>query len=147
LGPDVIEFLIAAPFHNAGTLDLLGGAESGKVHLLTGKGDGTFSDAVVGHGYYNSYGCGLAVGDFNNDGKLDYIFPLGIFQGPAILKVRLGNGKGSFRTSGKYGNFQTCPDVVVGDFNRDGKLDFATAEGLEWHFRRGGLVVGNKRLW
>jgi hypothetical protein len=32
---------------------------------------------------------------------------------------------------GKYGTVQTCPDVVVGDFNRDGKLDFATADPLD----------------
>jgi hypothetical protein len=111
VGGDLISFMATAAFHNPGKLDLLGGAGSGKVYLFTGKGDGTFTDAVVGGGYYNDAGCTHAVGDFNNDGKLDFIFP----------------ADGTFRTSGKYGSFQTCPNLVVGDFDGDGKLDFAAA--------------------
>jgi hypothetical protein len=42
--------------------------------------------------------------------------------------VRLGNGDGTFRTTGKYGTFQTCPDFVVGDFD-GGELDFAAVLG------------------
>jgi hypothetical protein len=42
--------------------------------------------------------------------------------------VRLGNGDGTFRTTGKYGTFQTCPDLVVGDFD-GGELDFAAVLG------------------
>jgi hypothetical protein len=125
---DVIESLTPAPFHKEDTFDLLAGGGSGKVYLFTGKGDGTFTNKVVGDGYYSVYNCNLPVGDFNNDGNLDYIFPAGQFPNSAVVKVRLGNGKGSFRTSGKYGTFETCPDIVVGDFNEDAKLDFATAD-------------------
>jgi hypothetical protein len=127
VGGDLISFMATAAFHNPGKLDLLGGAGSGKVYLFTGKGDGTFTDAVVGGGYYNDAGCTHAVGDFNNDGKLDFIFPAGVFPNPASVEVRLANGDGTFRTSGKYGSFQTCPNLVVGDFDGDGKLDFAAA--------------------
>jgi hypothetical protein len=127
LGPDLVEFLTAAPFSNHGKLDLVGGAASGKVYWFAGKGDGTFAHTVVGHRYYNNFGCTLAVGDFNNDGKLDFIFPAGVYPISASVEVRLGNGDGAFRTSGKYGTFQTCPDLVVGDFDGDGKLDFAAA--------------------
>jgi hypothetical protein len=42
--------------------------------------------------------------------------------------MRLGNGDGTFRTTGKYGTFQTCPDLVVGDFD-GGELDFAAVLG------------------
>jgi hypothetical protein len=125
---DVIESLTPAPFHKEDTFDLLAAGGSGKVYLFTGNGDGTFTNKVVGDGYYSVYNCNLPVGDFNNDGKLDYIFPVGQYPNSAVVKVRLGNGKGSFRTSGKYGTFQSCPDIVVGDFNEDGKLDFATAD-------------------
>jgi hypothetical protein len=125
---DNLESATAADFNGDGKLDLLGGAGVGKVYLLTGKGDGTFTNKVVGDGYYSVFNCNLPVGDFNNDGKLDYIFPMGQYPNSAVVKVRLGNGKGSFRTSGKYGPFQTCPDIVVGDFNEDAKLDFATAD-------------------
>src|SRR5580692_323367 len=130
LGYDPLLFLTSAPFHSASSLDLLGGAGSGKVYLFTGKGDGTFKQKVVGRQYYNGvcdYPQTLAVGDFNNDGELDYIFAAGVYPNPASVEVRLANGDGTFRTSGKYGTFQTCPNLVVGDFDGDGKLDFAAA--------------------
>jgi hypothetical protein len=128
LGGDPMLFLTPAPFHKADTLDLLGGGGSGNVYLLSGKGDGTFASTVVGHQYYNLYGCSHAVGDFNNDGKLDYIFPVGKFPNTASVEVRLGNGNGTFRTSGRFGKYMACPEVAVGDFNGDGNLDFAAAD-------------------
>jgi hypothetical protein len=127
LGNDPMLFLTPAPFHRADTLDLLGGGGSGNVYLLKGRGDGTFGSTIVGHRYYNLYECSHAVGDFNNDGKLDFIFPAGVYPNSASVEVRLANGDGTFRTSGKYGSFQSCPNLVVGDFNGDGKLDFAAA--------------------
>jgi hypothetical protein len=130
LGDNAIEYTVAADFGGDGKLDLLAGAGSGSVYLLSGRGDGSFKSAtVVGHGYYNDYGCNHAVGDFNNDGKLDFIFPVGVVPDTASVEVRLGNGKGSFRTASKFGSFQTCPGLVVGDFNGDGNLDFAAAVG------------------
>jgi hypothetical protein len=129
LQSEAFESLSTGFFHNASTLDLLGGAASKNVYLFIGNADGTFSDSVVGNGYYGD--CNLSVGDFNNDGKLDYLFPIGIYQGPARVEVRLGNGKGGFRTSWKHGNFQLCPYTAVGDFNRDGNLDFVAADGAD----------------
>jgi hypothetical protein len=56
-------FLVAADFNDDGKLDLLAGAGSGSVYLLSGKGDCSFKAAsVVGHRYYNLYGCTHAVG-------------------------------------------------------------------------------------
>jgi hypothetical protein len=127
LGSDPMLFLTPAPFYKADTLDLLGGGGSGNVYLLKGRGDGTFGSTIIGHRYYNLYECTHAVGDFNNDGKLDFIFPAGVFPNPASVEVRLANGDGTFRTSGKYGSFQSCPNLVVGDFDGDGRLDFAAA--------------------
>ena len=74
---DPIEFLTPAPLPKEDTVDLLGGAGSGKIYLFTGKGDGTFTNRVVGDGYDSVFDCNLPVGDLNNEGKLDYVFPVG----------------------------------------------------------------------
>ena len=129
LGGDELWFLTTGDFYNHGRLDLLGGGGTGKVYLLEGKGDGTFPHAsVVGHDYFVAvcqWPGSLAVGDFNNDGKLDYLFSAGVQQQTASIHVRLGNGKGRFQTSWKFGKYIGCPDFAVGDFNGDGNLDFA----------------------
>ena len=129
LGGDLIWFLTTGDFYNHHRLDLLAGGGTGKVYLMKNKGDGTFPQtSVVGHGYFVgrcNWPKSLAVGDFNNDGNLDYVFSAGVPQQTASIQVRLGNGKGKFQTSWRFGKYQGCPDFAVGDFNGDGNLDFA----------------------
>jgi hypothetical protein len=131
LNGEIIAYATTADFNGDGELDLLGGAGVGKVYLFTGKGDGTFGQKVVGHRYYNG-GCDymetLDVGDFDNDGKLDYIFAAGVFPGSVSIEVRLSNGDGTFRTSWRFGKYDGCPNFAVGDFNSDGNLDFVAAD-------------------
>jgi hypothetical protein len=69
----------------------------------------------------------IAVGDFNNDGVPDLI-TLDSNANTNGWGIMLGRGDGSFEpvveigTSNAYGTFGS---VVVGDFNKDGNLDFA----------------------
>jgi len=73
----------------------------------------------------------MAAGDFNGDGKLDLAVAILNVQGtfPAdYVEILLGNADGTFSTT----DFSLLlPDqpasLVLGDFNGDGKLDFATA--------------------
>jgi len=113
-------------FNGDGHLDILAfeslsrGGDSATVIFL-GHGDGSFTQqptlAITGYG--------LAIGDFNGDGKLDLAINTNLFH----LDVLLGKGDGTFSApqlvwEATRGNI-TNP--IVGDFNRDGMLDIAAA--------------------
>jgi FG-GAP-like repeat len=101
---------------------------SNTVTVLLGNGDGTFlpgSSLTVGNGP-----AGVAVADFNGDGKLD----LAVTNlNDNTVSVLLGNGDGTFQTP------QTFSDpgiphpyfVAVGDFNGDGKPDLVISNELD----------------
>jgi hypothetical protein len=106
---------------------------SGSMTILQGNGDGTFATGA----YYQLGGVAVGantatVGDLNADGKTDIVVTIGCdfsnvcAQGD--VKVYLGNGDGTFQSPNTYpttGN--GAIPVVVGDFNRDGKLDVLVA--------------------
>lgn len=90
-----------------------------------GNGDGTFGRPT----YTSVPGADgiMAVGDFNGDGKLDFV---AVSEDSTVTgkhaAVFLGNGDGTFRNGGRA-SFSDKSDAITraytGDFNRDGKLD------------------------
>ena len=106
---------------------------SGQFILFSrGNGDGTFakSTLVVAAGADGL----LTTGDFNRDGKLDFVAVNG--QGTHTLTTFLGNGDGTFRALAPvtFADSQQvyATRIYTGDFNRDGKLDvlvFTTGNG------------------
>jgi Salmonella virulence plasmid 65kDa B protein/Insecticide toxin TcdB middle/N-terminal region/FG-GAP-like repeat len=107
------------------------------VFVMRSNGDGTFS--VSSFTYPNGWNFGTPaqhsgvlppiVGDFNGDGKTDFIFP-GDFANSTSY-VMLSKGDGTFTTSTFaypvpfLGLFQAGKTPIVGDFNGDGKTDYA----------------------
>ncbi|HXU38060.1 MAG TPA: FG-GAP-like repeat-containing protein [Blastocatellia bacterium] len=66
----------------------------------------------------------VAVGDFNDDGKLD--LAAANFDGNTV-SILLGTGPGSFGAKTDFGTGAGPASAAVGDFNDDGKLDLAVA--------------------
>jgi hypothetical protein len=66
----------------------------------------------------------LAVGDLDNDGKVDVAAAQ---TNGANVTVLLGNGDGTLQTGRNFAVGANPGSVAVGDFNNDGKLDLVTA--------------------
>jgi hypothetical protein len=119
--------IVAGDFNGDGKLDLAASVyPSGNVYMLLGNGDGTFTAApgspfVGGAGTYTA-----AAGDFNGDGKLDFVKSN---YANSDVSVLLGNGAGGLTLApgsptAFAGGSQTVA-VAVADFNSDGKEDLA----------------------
>jgi subtilisin family serine protease len=69
----------------------------------------------------------IATGDFNGDGKLDFVMVGG---SPSQIVTFLGNGDGTFAPAPSQPFSGLSPEgVLVGDFNGDGKLDVLVPQG------------------
>jgi len=112
-------------FNNDGKIDIIEINEgSNNAYILLGQGDGTFqiapgSPIPVGAAPYS-----VAVGDLNNDSKMDFVITNGNSNNLSIL---LGNGDGTFTPapSSPFAITNNPRHVVAIDFNHDGKLDLA----------------------
>jgi hypothetical protein len=91
--------------------------------VFLGNGDGTFQAPVsYPAGYFAS---GLVAGDFDNNGIVDLL----IMNQDGTVELYLGNGDGSFQpplVNQSVGGLPVA--MVMGDYNRDGNLDFATID-------------------
>jgi len=92
--------------------------------VALGNGDGTFALAPGSPVFLGSSIVGVAVGDFNGDGKLD--LALLDYDSNNVI-VLLGNGDGSFGMPVYFPTGQAPYAIVAADFNNDGNLDLAIA--------------------
>jgi hypothetical protein len=119
--------LQAADFNHDGILDLAG-EYGGTVGLGRGVGDGNFGPWSFAGPYLAPTQFGY--GDFNGDGNLDIVASTPVdstFNMPTHMNVMLGDGNGEFSVGPSLtGHYDNLNQVLVGDFNQDGKLDLIT---------------------
>ncbi len=93
--------------------------------LLLGNGDGTFQAPRTMSNMCSSGGNLVVLADMNGDGRLDVVTECG---------VSLGNGDGTFQDPIVFCSSFTCgigQKFAIGDFNGDGKLDYAFVSDQE----------------
>jgi len=114
-----------------------------RVIIQLGNGDGTFQapKVVTAAGFdvgFSTY----AIGDFNNDGILDFAVEA---TGLGVVEMFLGDAQGNYTFKGTFSegtgsNFPFVNSLLLADFNGDGVLDVATTDGFSESVS---LLLGN----
>ena len=122
-----INCIAVGDFNNDGIPDAVIGGPGGTVLILLGKGDGTFTQSNGPTLPDTSFG--VVTGDFNGDGNLDVLVSTFGHLSPTYT-VLLGKGDGTFTATTPISVTPASPYnlPIVGDFNRDGLLDFAVVQ-------------------
>jgi uncharacterized protein (TIGR03437 family) len=124
VGTTPLAFALAGDFNNDGKMDVVAMSQrTNTLFFYAGKGDGTVAAPVsttLGGSFNNALGA--IPGDFNGDGVAD----LAILTNTGV-SIALSQKNGSFQPLNQiYQTATSTNNIAVGDFNGDGKLDFAT---------------------
>ncbi len=120
--------IIVSDFNNDNYLDIAAIYRSNdSLVILLGHGNGSFTDAITVSMESGSFSSNLAVGDFNNDSRMDIATAN---QQTGDVGVFLGYGNGSFAPIMSYstGDDSYPYDIAIGDFNKDSRLDIVVAD-------------------
>lgn len=141
--------MTVADFNGDGKADLAVATQNSTTDDLTmmfGNGNGTFQAPVttvtdtasVFTSFWGGGQSSIMSADFNGDGRLDLVEvnnkdarvsigrnAFGVFYQPGTVSVLLGNGDGTFQAPRNSAVGSGATSVAVGDFNGDGRPDFA----------------------
>jgi len=119
--------IAAGSFRDNGILDLAVATDQIGIVILLGNNEGTFGAPVLYDTPNNAYS--VVTGDFNNDGKLDLAVTLVNNGNAGFISLMPGQGDGTFPTEEILATGTLPSGIVSADFNEDGGLDLATANG------------------
>jgi hypothetical protein len=119
--PYIIGSPTAGDFTSDGIPDLVTNG-NGMVSVLPGRGDGTFAAPIVRSAPAASW---MADEDFNGDGRLDLVMLDATTDLGGVASLLLGRGDGTFHATEGFAVGPGPTATATGDFNGDGRADFA----------------------
>jgi hypothetical protein len=124
--------LVPADLDGDGDVDVASGDSSfSQTTIMRNNGNGTFTQNTVYlseqvSGYSNAWD--LDLGDFDGDGNIDIALSN---TSANDAGVHFGHGDGTFEVDQiRYGTHANPLDLVVADFNRDGRADIVTGASI-----------------
>jgi uncharacterized repeat protein (TIGR01451 family) len=128
--------LALADINHDGTIDMVLTDAYGQMRTALNDGNGTFTASSPSASVLNTGT--LATADFNGDGVQDVV---SIAYYGTTASTLLNNGDGTFSPPANYtpAGAQRLNDLVTGDFNGDGKIDFAVIDS--WPLSNKGVTV------
>ncbi|KAL2086722.1 hypothetical protein ACEWY4_017781 [Coilia grayii] len=115
--------VVVGPIINEARSDVFCDNENGPNFLFRANGDGTFSDIARRAGVEDSkqHGRGVALADFNGDGKTDIVY--GNWNGPHRLYIQGPNQRFKNIATQAFSSPSPIRTVIAADFDNDKELE------------------------